>query len=623
MIEIFANNSDLRFVRLLKNQKTPFDKEWSKNPYKYSDILSHFNSGNNYGVACGYGDIVVIDCDKVTSQKDKNNRFPEYDQELSTIIEKYLPSTLTIESGSGGRHFYFKCAELKKKVVLNSKRNSEPLHFGEILSYGSQVVGPGSIHPNTGTKYKIINKSEIAKVKITDLYKVLTPFLTQVQDSYDNKTEHKIEDIPITDIFSTAGMKKTPEGYIGSHPVHGSTTGMNFFINPSKNLWHCFRCNSGGGPAQAIAVKEGIISCHQATRGGLRGNSFKEVLKVASDKYSLETPDFKVESFDQIQEKKSEELLKLWTIKDYEDYELDTNFLIDKVIYPKTITMLYSPPGQFKSFVAVNMALSIASGHDWLNYETKQNAVLYCDKENNDNIVKQRLMAMHKGLKIKDKDIPLYFLRREGDLIVNKRANDKFLQKLFKTIEYYNIKVVFFDTMHRFGDYEENSSDDVNLLYNHVFQRLLEEYGCSIIFLHHTNKDGNFRGSGDFLGMVDTAYKVKRKPKSDSFSIVNEKNRSGEIEQLNLDIEFYSKDDGTLNVVEISEVDLGEETKQNDYSAVTNLLDEGQLKMKKDFLAELQNNGVEMSESKLKRILAWHVEKGLFERDERNRYKLK
>ena len=66
-------------------------------------------------------------------------------------------------------------------------------------------------------------------------------------------------------------MKKSGSEYFGSHPIHGSESGSNFWINPSKNMWHCFRCDSGGGPLAAIAVKEGIIDCSEANKGSLRG----------------------------------------------------------------------------------------------------------------------------------------------------------------------------------------------------------------------------------------------------------------------------------------------------------------------------------------------------------------
>jgi hypothetical protein len=37
-------------------------------------------------------------------------------------------------------------------------------HFGEIISSGSQVVGAGSIHPDTGTPYVVDRDVEITEI---------------------------------------------------------------------------------------------------------------------------------------------------------------------------------------------------------------------------------------------------------------------------------------------------------------------------------------------------------------------------------------------------------------------------------------------------------------------------
>jgi hypothetical protein len=79
-------------------------------------------------------------------------------------------------------------------------------------------------------------------------------------------------------------LKRQGSELQGPHPVHGSTTGKNFRINPATGVWYCFRCLSGGGPLQLLAVLEGLITCHQARPGVLRGELFKKVLHIAREK---------------------------------------------------------------------------------------------------------------------------------------------------------------------------------------------------------------------------------------------------------------------------------------------------------------------------------------------------
>lgn len=624
MIEIFKQYSRIKFVKLMGYTKLPAEKQWQKKPYDYKDALA-FHKKQNYGVLGGYGDLIIIDADKVTSSGNKDIRFKDKDNELIDEIESSLPETLTIQSGSGARHYYYFCKDIKKKIILQNNN----YHWGEIISFGSQAVGPGSIHPETKNIYKIIKKNKIQELNITDLYKVVRRFVVNNNENKQHSNKTGIDDLQVTSIFSISGLKKAADGQLyGSHPIHGSSGGANFWINPDKNTWFCFRCNSGGGPASAIAVNEGIINCGGVS--GLRGKLFLEVLKVGQEKYGLQQKEDKVETFEEISDKYDKLKLPLWTFEDFENYQIDNNFLIYKVIYPKTITMLYSPPGEFKSIMAMYMAMAIAQGTEWVGFKAEKNAVLYCDKENNDRILKERLMALYKGNEYEDKQMPLYFLRREGDLIRNQRVDSKFLEKLFYNIELYNIKVIFFDTMHRFGDYDENSSDDINLLYTQVFQPLIEKYECSVIFLHHTNKDGNFRGSGDFLGMVDTAYKFKRKntpgTKSNKFYIHNEKNRSGEVETINAELEFNMREEGEVEVLDSIEIIIedNKEPKTHDdfFSKVKQSLSYTDLRYKRDIKELLENQGLEFSLSKLKRALTWLVEKELVERDHANRYKL-
>jgi hypothetical protein len=78
---------------------------------------------------------------------------------------------------------------------------------------------------------------------------------------------------------------KSAEEVCGSHPVHGSDTGTNVAINPSTQVWHCFRHSSGGGPLDFVAVCEGLLPCAQAKPGGLRGMAYVGAVALANDRW--------------------------------------------------------------------------------------------------------------------------------------------------------------------------------------------------------------------------------------------------------------------------------------------------------------------------------------------------
>jgi len=267
-----------RFVKIQKKKKGPFEKGWQDyNNYKWNEEEFKEWDGN-YGVVCGFGDLTVIDADSEVTEK---------------AVEENLPSTFTIETGSGGKHYYFICEDIEKPIRLKQEEYGD---LGDVQYEGKQVVGPGSLHPS-GNTYKMVKDEEIKKTSVTDIKSALSELIRDKDAAGLKKEEERKKrekdldfDLNIKEVVDTSGLEKRGNEYQGPHPVHGSRTKKNFCVNPSKNVWHCFRknCNSGGGPLSWIAVKEGIISCSEAQPGALSGDKFKKVLEIAKEKYDLD-----------------------------------------------------------------------------------------------------------------------------------------------------------------------------------------------------------------------------------------------------------------------------------------------------------------------------------------------
>ena len=268
-----------KFCKILKGTKKPFEKDWTNKNYSYNQISEWVGEENNYGVVCGNG-LIVIDSDT---------------KKLKELVENKLPKTFRVLTGSGGTHDYYICPELKNKIILQIGDE----HYGEIQSTGTQVVGAGSLHPN-GRKYEIVNDVEIVKLELDKLIEVIKPYMREVK-SAENRVKSEIKDygnsdintINITDVISTSGFKKASNGELfGPNPWHGSNTGMNFWINPTKNVAHCFRCNVGLNVAKIIALENNIIS---SCGDYLSRDDFLKVLNKGYEKYGLEKKESIVE----------------------------------------------------------------------------------------------------------------------------------------------------------------------------------------------------------------------------------------------------------------------------------------------------------------------------------------
>lgn len=152
-------SDDFGFVKLRGKTKIPFENGWQNKPYSYGEIQSWLKRhGHNYGVLGGHGGLIVIDADT------------EY---LDKEIKGKLPYTFTVKTPRCGHHYYYICKGISNKIVLSKGEE----HFGEIISSSSQVVGAGSIHPDTGTKYEVINDIEITEISKEEIFAALTDYI--------------------------------------------------------------------------------------------------------------------------------------------------------------------------------------------------------------------------------------------------------------------------------------------------------------------------------------------------------------------------------------------------------------------------------------------------------------
>ena len=177
-------------------------------------------------------------------------------------------------------HRYYR-SNLSKPLRL---KDQDGENIGDIQGEGKQVLGPGSIHPN-GEIYQITNDQPLAYVNEQTIRTILDKWIIKesiIQQAIQAaQTEASTISLSISDVLNHYGIQLHTHGdeLYGPHPIHGSTNGQNFWVNPAKNCWHCFRCSSGGGPLSLIAMREGIIPCNQATKGALRGEVFLKTLK--------------------------------------------------------------------------------------------------------------------------------------------------------------------------------------------------------------------------------------------------------------------------------------------------------------------------------------------------------
>jgi len=155
-IPLQLQRNEFAFVKLKGTSKIPLEKNWQEKGHTFQDIQHHVLQGNNYGVLGGRGELVIIDADTPV---------------ISDLIKKSLPATFTVKSGRGF-HYYYLCQDLQQKIILQK----DGQHYGDIIANGSQIVGPGSIHPETKQPYLITNNIELSRISKSDILKVFNGY---------------------------------------------------------------------------------------------------------------------------------------------------------------------------------------------------------------------------------------------------------------------------------------------------------------------------------------------------------------------------------------------------------------------------------------------------------------
>jgi hypothetical protein len=293
-----------KVVKLVGHKKRTLETKW-QDIRNYSphdpEVIEHISTGQNYGII-PINNTITIDCDTLEIY----DNLPDRWKESLTLI--------TGREKNPGHHVYLDCKNSPQdKITLLDKSNPKIQH-GDIRGSNSNffTVGAGSIHPDTGRKYIYKNpNAEIVSVTWeeieTELISRYTPTLTEIPEpsktkrksntgSLTDKLGLRIEDFAMPD-----DATKRPNGeFQGSHPIHGSETGMNFAINPKKNVWHCFRCKTGGDPVSWIAYAHCNVS--ETDCNNLSNEQFKEVInwlkhhgyskeiKKLGDEYFAEDP---------------------------------------------------------------------------------------------------------------------------------------------------------------------------------------------------------------------------------------------------------------------------------------------------------------------------------------------
>lgn len=199
-------------------------------------------------------------------------------------------------------------------------------------------------------------------------------------------------------------------------------------------------------------------------------------------------------------------------LKQIGDGELGSvSYLVDGLIEDRTMSLIFGSPASGKSFVAMNIACSVAAGHSFFGKETLAGPVVYIAGEGKRGL-RRRAFAWCQKNAVNLCEIPLLLSERSVSVL-----DDNEIKNLCKEIDIHICsmgapKLIIFDTLNRnFGNGDENSNADMGKFVKSL-EGLQHKYDCNILIIHHSGHSdkGRVRGASALTAAVDAEYCIKK-----------------------------------------------------------------------------------------------------------------
>lgn len=224
--------------------------------------------------------------------------------------------------------------------------------------------------------------------------------------------------------------------------------------------------------------------------------------------------------------------------------------LLGDLLFEDTIAYLYGPSGRWKTFIALDWALSIACGIDWLGRTVKRGRVIYVAAEGSRGIRKRR-----RAWRVRHPEVRDYSMFRCVPQPVNLMDAEQ-VQAFIEDVKAQGEPpdLIVFDTLARsMAGGDENATKDANLVTDSL-GRIKAAFDCCVLCVHHTGKDvgRGLRGSSAIFANADTVILVNGKEgeakiePGETIKLVSEKPKDSEPFQdiiLTAEVAKYPVDD--------------------------------------------------------------------------------
>jgi hypothetical protein len=218
------------------------------------------------------------------------------------------------------------------------------------------------------------------------------------------------------------------------------------------------------------------------------------------------------------------------TLRLYSTAELLTlpppTWLIDGIMPEGGLVALYGPPESFKSFVALDLALCVATGTPWHGHAVQRGLVLYVAAEGGPGIGKRvRAWLQHHAIDASEAKVAWLV----ESLTVYKQSDDVdvLMRRLDDELEW-EPRFIVIDTLARCFEGDEVKTEDMSRFVAGL-DRMRQQYHATVMAIHHTRVgEDRERGNTALRGGLDTMISITRDKKSNNFTLECSKQKDTE-----------------------------------------------------------------------------------------------
>ncbi len=188
------------------------------------------------------------------------------------------------------------------------------------------------------------------------------------------------------------------------------------------------------------------------------------------------------------------------------------DYIIGDLFETDTLGLIFGDPGCGKSFLAVDLALSIATGTPFHGRDTKKGAVFFIAGEGHNGLAR-RFAAWSQARGVSLAGVPLFKSERAAQFLDGASAKAVSDAVAGLATQHGSPALIIIDTLARnFGAGDESSTKDMSEFVVAVDDLKAQFPGCSVLIVHHSGhaEKQRARGAMALKGALDCEYRVEK-----------------------------------------------------------------------------------------------------------------